>query len=156
MKNKVLLICLCVLLSACGVQNSASFYGMKSQLLRTEYDGTYIIRAAGMGDNSASAMQEARKTAVYDVIFKGVASANSKIPSLKPLLLEVNAENKYQDYFNAFFADGGIYEDFISIRDKRAGSSSYHRNKSGIQCHTDVSVDVAALKNKLKEDNILK
>ena len=57
MKNKVLLICLCVLLSACGVQNSASFYGMKSQLLRTEYDGTYVIRAAGMGDNSASAMQ---------------------------------------------------------------------------------------------------
>ena len=36
----------------------------------------------------------------------------------KPVLVEANAQDKYQDYFFTFFADGGKYADFVSMKDE--------------------------------------
>lgn len=149
-------VLLFVLLSGCGVSSSVSYYDHPAQLIRAELDGTYVIRACGKDRNAQKAMEQAQKTAVYEVIFNGVASSSSTVTSLKPLLLEVNAKERYQDYFNAFFADGGEYRKYYTVEDKRIASSNFKRNHQQVQCLTNVTVDVAALKAKLKEDNILK
>lgn len=156
MKNLHFLLALAFLAISCGVQNSQSYYDQGVQILRTEYDGTYVIRTSGNGRNAVAAKEEARKAAVYEVIFNGVSSATSTVYPLKPLLLEVNAKEKYQEYFNAFFADGGAYTEFISSKDKRNGSSTWVKNSNEVKCQTNVSVDVAALKARLIQDNIIK
>ena len=149
-------LALLIVLVGCGTVSSVSFYDYASQVIRTEFDGSYVIRACGKGDNSAAAMVEAQKVAVYDVVFNGVASASTRIQPLKPLLLEVNAKTKYQDYFNAFFADGGEYTKYFSIANKRAASRDFKRSRQQVQCVTTVTVDVAGLKQRLMVDNIIK
>ena len=54
-------------------------------------------------------MKEVQKQAVYEVVFNGVTSASANIQSLKPLILTVNAKDKFADWSNVFFADGGEY-----------------------------------------------
>lgn len=151
-----LLAALAAVLTGCGVSSSVAYYDHKPQLIRAELDGTYVIRSCAKDRNSSRALSEARKRAVYDVIFNGVASASSTVNSLKPLILEVNAKDKYQDYFNEFFADGGDYLKYITAEDKRSASSSFQRSNQRVLCLTNVTVYVAELRKKLKEDNIVK
>ncbi len=143
-------------LMGCGVRSSQAYYNYDSKILSTELDGTYNIRAFGRARNAVTAYEEAKKQAVYDVIFNGVQSNNSRINSLRPLLQEVNAKQKYEEYFNTFFTDHGAYSDFTSIRDTRVLSEEWHRARTQVLVQVYVTVDRAALKKKLEQDNILK
>lgn len=158
MKRSLLLLSIAILplLIGCGIQSSQAFYNYDSRIISSELDGSYNIRAFGRGRNAVVAYDEARKQAVYDVLFNGVQSSNSRISSLQPLMLEVNAKTKYEDYFNTFFADGGAYRDFTSLHDTRILTENWHNNKLQILVQVSITVDRKALKQKLIEDNILK
>lgn len=143
-------------LMGCGVKSSQAYYSYDSKIISSEKDGTYNIRACGRGRNAVVAYEEAKKQAVYDVVFNGVVSGNSQINSLRPLMTDMNAKEKYEDYFNAFFADKGAYSQFASLKDRRILSSDWNRNKMQVLAQVSVTVDRAALKKKLIEDNILK
>lgn len=158
MKRSLLLLSIAILplLIGCGIQSSQAFYNYDSRIISSELDGSYNIRAFGRGRNAVVAYDEARKQAVYDVLFNGVQSSNSRISSLQPLMLEVNAKTKYEDYFNIFFADGGAYRDFTSLHDTRILTENWHNNKLQILVQVSITVDRKALKQKLIEDNILK
>lgn len=143
-------------LIGCGVKSSQAYYSYDSKIISSEKDGTYNIRACGRGRNAVVAYEEAKKQAVYDVVFNGVVSGNSQINSLRPLMTDMNAKEKYEDYFNAFFADKGAYSQFASLKDRRILSSDWNRNKMQVLAQVSVTVDRAALKKKLIEDNILK
>lgn len=143
-------------LMGCGVKSSQAYYSYDSKIISSEKDGTYNIRACGRGRNAVVAYEEAKKQAVYDVVFNGVVSGNSQINSLRPLMTDMNAKEKYEDYFNAFFADKGAYAQFASLKDRRILSSDWNRNKMQVLAQVSVTVDRAALKKKLIEDNILK
>lgn len=135
---------------------SQAFYNYDSRIISSELDGSYNIRAFGRARNAVAAYEEARKQAVYDVLFNGVQSSNSRITSLRPLLLEVNAKEKYEDYFNAFFADRGAYQEYTSYSDARILTDNKYSNNLQILVQVSVTVDVKSLKQKLIEDNILK
>ena len=143
-------------LIGCGVRSSQAFYNYDSRIVSTELDGSYNIRAFGRGRNAVVAYDEARKQAVYDILFNGVQSSNSRISSLRPLMLEVNAKDKYEDYFNTFFADGGAYRNFTSLHDTRILTENWHNNGLQVLVQVSVTVNRQALKQKLIEDNILK
>ena len=139
-----------------ATQASQAFYNYDSKIISSELDGSYNISAFGRARNAAAAYEEARKQAVYDILFNGVQSSNSRISSLRPLLLEVNAKQKYEDYFNAFFADGGAYQAYTNFSDSRILTENKYSNKLQILVQVTVTVDVKALKKTLIEDNILK
>ena len=145
-----------LVLVGCGVRSSQTFYNYDSHIISTELDGSYNIRAFGRGRNAVVAYDEARKQAVYDVLFNGVQSSNSRVSSLKPLMLEVNARERYEDYFNAFFADGGAYREFTSLLDTRILTENWHNSKLEVLFQVSISVDRKGLKQKLIEDNIIK
>ena len=147
---------LSLFLTGCGVRSSQAFYNYDSKIISSELDGSYNIRAFGRGRNAVVAYDEARKQAVYDIIFNGVQSNNSQVSSLKPLVLEVNAKEKYEDYFNTFFTDGGAYRNFTSLHDTRIITENWHNNKLQILVQVSVTVDRKAIKQKLINDNILK
>ncbi|MBQ8099943.1 MAG: hypothetical protein IJV55_02820 [Paludibacteraceae bacterium] len=144
-----------VLLAGCGAKRSQAYYDFKSKIIGTELDGSYTIRAWGRARNAADAAIQARKTAVYDVIFNGVESSVSSVQSLRPLLFEVNAKQKYEDYFNAFFADRGAYEQYCSQKETRLGSNRYARTDAQSVVEATVCVYRSELRKRLQADGII-
>lgn len=147
---------LSVVMTSCGVRSTQAFYNYESRIISSELDGSYNIRAFGRGRNAVVAYDEARKQAVYDILFNGVQSSNSRISSLKPLMLEVNAKEKYEDYFNVFFADGGLYRKFTNLHDTRIITENWHNDGLQVLVQVSITVDRKAIKQKLIDDNILK
>ncbi len=147
------------LLASCGSQKSQAYYDYDSRVIGTELDGSYTIRAWGRARNAMDAYEQARKNAVYDVIFNQIQFATGTAPStsgvLKPLLMEVNAKEKYEDYFNAFFARGGEFEKYCSMKEKRLFSTKYQKTNAQTQAQVTVCVYRTQLKAKLIEDGIL-
>ena len=155
------------LLSSCRAHpTSTSYYTYQTECLNVELDGSQTLRAYGMGRDRADAVEQAYKNAVRDVIFKGISSG-SKECQTKPILFEVNAEEKYQTYFSKFFADRtpinrfeNNYSRFISSRDERSSQRMGRRPVSQNVDQDVYSVVVRVLREELKQqlikDGILK
>lgn len=130
--------------------------------LGTDLDGTQTLRAFGKGKDKKQAMEQARKNAVRAVIFKGITSGTGEC-NKRPLINEVNAEEKYETYFNKFFKDGGEYQKYTSLQDEKFSTGSEHLTSSRIKAADStlenwgvvVRVDRAGLKAKLIEDSII-
>jgi hypothetical protein len=137
---------------------NAGYYSYEIECLGVEGDGSQTLKTWGNGRNRADAIEQAKKNAVQEVLFKGINKGKSEC-NTKPVIFEVNAREKYEDYFNAFFADGGDYQKFVSPKD----GSKYHfevikdRKQAGSQETYAVIVRIlrAELKAKMLEDKIL-
>lgn len=155
----VLLIALFASTTTISAQKkNAGNYNYKTECLGVEQDGSQTLKAWGNGRNRADAVAQAKKNAVLDVIFNGITEGKSQC-QVKPLLFEVNAQEKYEDYFNRFFADGGEYKNFISLRDERIFDKINRDRKKARESVTNgliVRVLRPELKEKLIADGILK
>ena len=137
----------------------AGNYEKESECLGVELDGSQTLAVWGSGRNRADAIEQAKKNGVRDVLFKGIMAGKPGC-NVKPLVPEVNAQQKYEDYFNAFFTDGSSYKQYITDKD---GSDLHFevietREKAGSQATYRVIIRVLRpqLKAKLIEDKILK
>jgi len=154
------------LLPSCKIkdpqQRIAGNYNFEISCLGTELDGTQTVESWGYGRNRYDAAAQAKKNAVYAVLFDGIRAGRADgraACELRPLLSEVNAREKYEAYFNKFFKDGGEYLKYVSLRDERIDHKTY-RAKKGATHGTKRSVIVRVLRPKLKQklidDGILK
>lgn len=144
-------------LVCCGTNKSQAYYDYETECIGTELDGSLTLRSWGRARNAADAYVQAQKQAVYDVIFTGITKKKSTcMCDTKPLLLEVNAKEKYEEYFNKFFADGGAYTKYASMKEKHVMTSNYSKTDAQHLCQTTVCVFRDKLKQRLIEDKILK
>ena len=74
---------------------------------------------------------------------------------MRPIMTEVNARQRYQDYFDIFFMDRGEYLKYISMEDKRAGSTRIRRDYRDVTVGVTVRVLVPQLRARLKADGLL-
>lgn len=160
--KKILLSALVVglfMLSSCGPQKrNSGNYSYKTECLGIEMDGSQTVKAWGNGRNRWDAINQAKKTAVNDVLFNGIYEGNQDC-NKKPVVAEVNAREKYEDYFNKFFADDGEFKDFVSLKDERIGQKIDRDRKGARQSVTHgvvLRILRAQLKEKMIQDNILK
>lgn len=117
-------------------------------------DGEYqTLRVWGKGNNKAEALESAKKNALRDVIFKGITAGNGNCKT-RPLLAVPNAEEKYEQYFNAFFRKGGAWNKYVRIDEKR-GSRKASKSSEIENWETTVEVNVTELESRLIEDNVL-
>ena len=157
--NKPKLIALAlisVMLIACSPKKTVTAsYTYETECLNRELDGSETLRAWGSGRNRSDAIEQAKKNAVRDVLFKGIRNGNGGC-STRPLITAVNAEEKYEDYFNSFFRDGGAYKNFVSMADTKFNSS--RSESTGLQDKYGIVLRVlrSELKEKLIQDEILK
>ncbi|MDD6281173.1 MAG: hypothetical protein PUA76_05730 [Bacteroidales bacterium] len=163
MKKQILLgaaaALLLMLAGSCrGNQNvswSMSYYNFETTLTGTAPSGGLSLRCWGNGPDKARAIENAKKNAVYDVIFKGVKGGTQSYMN-KPIVTEVNARERYAEYFDRFFADGGEYRNFVteaSDSDKsRVKSKSNGRENFGVT----VIVDRPALQQQLRTDGVIR
>ena len=68
---------------------------------------------------------------------------------------EVNAQMKYESYFNKFFTDGGEYKKFVSSKDQREASSDKMGARESVTFGIVLRILRADLKQKLIADGIL-
>ena len=144
-----------ILLSGCGTKRSQAYYEKPSQVLSANYDGSYVIRVQVRAKDAVIAFTDGQRKAVEEVIFSGVKAGSNGISDLKPLCFDMNAREKHEDYFNAFFADKGEWTNYASLQDKRVGSTRYQRDGRQMVESVTVTVDRAGLKKKLQEDRII-
>ncbi len=156
MKNIYLLVVFAsLILVGCKTATStASFVSYETECLGVEQDGSQTLRAWGEGRNKADAVEQANKNAVRDVIFKGIRAGKADC-NMRPLVTEVNAQEKYEDYFNRFFMDNGEYRKYVSSEDEKNHSKEYQKNLVGAKYGVTVRVLRAELKARLKNDGIL-
>jgi len=158
MKYIFLLIVILVSKITIFSQTSGSGYmKLNSECLGTEMDGSLTLKSWGSGRNYSDALEQAKKNAVYEVIFKGIKEGDNSC-SRSALLVEVNAEKKHEEYFAQFFSDNGPYKEFVSLKDERIGHK-FKRDKK----RRDVTITESAvvrvqrllIKKKLVRDNIM-
>lgn len=139
---------------------TSAYYDYEAECLGVELDGSQTLRVWGVGRNKKDAVEQAKKNAVRIVLFKGIQSG-LKGCNTRPVVSEVNAEEKYEEYFNIFFMDGGEYSKYISMKDeKRTSLFKKDKEKEKSQHFLKYGITVRVLRNELKKrmenDNILK
>ena len=144
-----------ICLASCGPKRSQAYYDAPSQLLSSNYDGTFVIRTQVRARNAAIAFTDAQRKVVQEVIFDGIQSAHSGTEGLKPLCCDKNAKEKHEDYFRVFFQDNGPWKKYVDLRDKRTTTTRYQRDGRQMIETVTVSVDRAALKDRLVADGII-
>lgn len=154
----LLFVAIGTLFVGCAEKSVATYYTYKTECMGVELDGSQTLKAWGNGRNRMDAVEQAKKNAVRDVIFKGITDGK-KDCNMKPIVFEVNAQQKYENYFNAFFADGGEYKNYISLKDERIFdkiSRDKKRTSESVTHGLIVRVLRAELQQKLKQDGIIK
>lgn len=154
MKAKLILFAL-VLLAGCATKTETVHYTYKTQCMSLELDGSQTLLAWGNGKNRSDAVEQAKKNAVNDVLFNGILDGKPGC-EVKPLVPEVNARQKYEVYFNRFFADGGLYDAYLNLKDEKAGSREKKKGDYSVTYSVTVRVLRSELKERLIADGILK
>jgi hypothetical protein len=130
-------------------------YSYETECLGVELDGTQTLRVWGTGRNRKDAVEQAKKNAVREVLFKGIRGGECE---MKPLVPEVNAEEKYESYFNKFFKDDGLYKFFVTLKDERIPNRIFRETKvssNTVTIPVVVRVQRPQLKEQMKQDGIL-
>ena len=75
---------------------------------------------------------------------------------MRPLIYEVNAEEKYQYYFNVFFKDNGDYRQYVSMEDRRPMTNRKENTATQVKYGVTVRVLRNELQQRLIDDKIIK
>ncbi len=148
-----------ILFFSCNSQKRiAGNYSYKTECLGLEMDGSQTVKAWGPGKNRMDEIEHAKKIAVKDVLFNGIYEGKQDCEK-RPVIVEVNARQKYETYFNEFFSDKGEYKKFVSLNDGYFSQKVSGANKNvryGFTQGVVLRVLRAELKQKMIEDGILK
>lgn len=157
-----LVVACSVTMSSCQAQktsnSTAGNYTYETECMGTEMDGSQTLKSWGNGRNYFDASTQAKKNAVRDVIFKGIHTGSGGC-NTSAILLAPNAKSDNEDYFYAFFADGGEFTKYVSLKDEKLRNKIKRDKKKASESITRmvvVRIDRMALKQKLKQDKILK
>src|SRR5690606_16704180 len=131
MKTIVLLLASALfILHGCGTKSIATHYSYKTECMGAGLDGSQTVKTWGSGINAKAPIEQAKKNAIRDVLFKGILDGKQECKT-KLLEPEVDAQNQDETYFLACLADGGAYQEclygpentrFDSVRKDRMGA----------------------------------
>ena len=149
------IICLVLSISFVDVK-AQSYYDYEVRCIGREMDGSVTLEAFGKGRNRKDASEQAKKEAVRAVIFKGIKGGNGGCEA-DPLIIDPNVERIKEEYFGKFFADGGPYLEYVSLKDEKVKNKIKRKKQKDDnmqQRMVVVRVLRLDLKKKLTEDVI--
>jgi hypothetical protein len=117
MKYSIINFCLALIVLSsclsCRSANSSTFSYTKPEiiLLREMPNGTIFVRAFGSGFNQMECIENAKLSAIREVIFNGVNGS-------KPLIGGANTEEKNKEYFTSFFSTDGPFNKFVYLSNR--------------------------------------
>jgi hypothetical protein len=113
MKKKyyIALLSFSLFLISCNHRTTSAYYNWETIFVKSEFGGAEVYKYYAAGRNKEESINQAEIDILKNIIFKGVSGA----PESKPLVFEVNAEEKYHNYFNSFFSENGEYKKYVSL-----------------------------------------
>lgn len=141
--------------TAVQAQRRATYQKQAIECMGVEGDGSQTLRVTGTGRNKADAVEQAKKDAVMAVIFDGIRGGLQGCDA-RPLINELDARDKYDEYFNIFFMDKGEYTKYVSLEDRKLRSNDKSKNKYFKNYRLTVRVLRSELKARLKADGVIK
>lgn len=154
MKKLLLILLSAFMFHNVGAQTQSVYAKTSIRCVGVELDGSQTLRVKGYGRNRSDAKEQAKKNAVWAVVFFGIRDGVDGC-NMRPLVNEVNAQERYEDYFNLFFSDNGEYKKYVSMRDTKKRSGAKVKDKLGYSYDLTVRVLRPQLKARLKSDNII-
>lgn len=155
----IVLLVATMLFSSCDPQKKIAVnYNYESQCISVDQDGSETLYAWGKGKNKSEAIERAKINALSDVLFKGIRAGKSEC-NLRPVVGEVNAQEKYQEYFSKFFAENGEYKQFVIMNDDSSSQHEISKSHKGEGSQNAYRIVVKVLRTSLKvkmiDDKIL-
>jgi hypothetical protein len=139
--------------ASCSSQKQMSgSYNNKTECLGLGLDGSQTLKVWGNGQNKHEAIEQAKKNAIRDVLFNGIYAGNQECEK-RPIVAEVNAQQKHELYFNNFFSDKGDYKIFVSVN---GDVQNFKGANKSVTYNIVVLVHRADLKQRMVEDGVLK
>ena len=154
MKKLFLTIVAVLSITYADAQTQPVYARYSVRCMGVELDGSQTLRVQGYGRNRSDAKEQAMKNAVWAVIFDGIKDGVEGC-NMRPLITEVNAKERYEDYFNIFFADNGAYLEYVTLRDTKRRSGGRSKDKLGYAYDLTIRVLRPQLKARLKADNVI-
>lgn len=144
------------LLASCKSKEitTAAFHDYTTECIGKSMDGTQTLKVWASGRNRADAIEQAKKKAVYDVVFAGIQAGGGECNAY-PVIDEANARKKYEDYFDLFFADGGAYTQYVSMANQKTSAMQRHYGDGTQTFGIIVTVNRSALRQRFERDNII-
>lgn len=146
-----------ILLTGCKskvIPTTAAFHSYPTECMGKSMDGSQTLRVWASGRNKTDAIEQAKKKAVYDVVFTGIQAGSGECNAY-PVVDEANARKKYEDYFDLFFADGGAYLKYVSVANQKNSAIQRHYGDGAQTFGIIVTVNRSALRKRLESDNII-
>lgn len=153
-KIQLILVMMLVCVMTASAQTKAVYDRSSIKCMGVELDGSQTLRVLGYGRNREDAKEQAMKNAVWAVVFDGIRDGVNGC-NTRPLVTEVNAKERYEDYFNLFFSDKGDYRQYVSLKDTKKRSAYRKKDKVGYNYEMTIRVLRAQLKARLKADNVI-
>ncbi|MDM1531322.1 hypothetical protein HX093_01585 [Myroides marinus] len=162
MMNRILrisFILLVFVLTSCKnkpTNTMASFYtGNNVECISADMYGNEIVQVFAQGRNRSAAIAEAKEEAIKTVMFRGIVT-DKKQCSVKPIVKETNAEERYKKYFDKFFKKGGKNRKYTSVR-RIAFQSNVIKNGITYESYSvEVTVNRKEIEKRLVKDEIIK
>lgn len=123
---KVAVFGLLFIVTSCNRHTTSAYYNWETIFVKSEFNGSEIYKYYGAGKNKSESVHQAEVDVLKALIFKGISGS----PDSRPLLFEVNAEEKYRSYFASFFEKGGEYKNFVELY-KNGNLNNNDRLKTG-------------------------
>ena len=134
-------------LTCLSQKSNANYYSYKNECLEDKLDGDYIIKGWGNGSTKSEAIDQAKRNVLNDLLLNGIY----KGCNILPLIVEINAKDKYKDYIYGLF--NSDLDDYIKIE---KSPKTLKKSKSKTTYGVKFKVKRQLLKQKLITDNILK
>ncbi len=151
----IALVISCLFSISCSRRSTSAYYNWETIFVKSEFNGSEVYKYFGAGKNKSESIHQSEVDVLKQLIFKGIAGS----PDPRPLVFEVNAEEKYRNYFATFFQDGGDYKNFVELyrsgnlnkNDRIKTGKRRDRKKKGIE----IIVKRADLRNALESAKII-
>lgn len=157
MKRQIILLLLvsAAALTSCRSVVTPALHSYATECLGVGFDGSQTLRVWASGRNKSDAIEQAKKKAVYDVIFTGIQAGGGECDAF-PVVNEANARYKYQEYFDRFFAKGGSYTKYVVVSNRKKSDIQHFKGNGSETVGVIVTVNRSALRGLLVNDNIIK
>jgi len=102
---------LLITIAGCNHRTTSAYYNWEPTYIKSEFAGSEVFKIYSKGDDKAESIEQAKVDILKRIIFNGVKGS----PDARPIIFEVNAQQKYSSFFNEFFAEKGAYRDYVTL-----------------------------------------
>lgn len=133
-----------------------SRYNYEINIAGVGMDGTKVYKVWGYGKKVQDAILNAKRSAVAAAIFKDIPG-RSGVEGSPAICQESNAAEVHSDYFDAFFAFSGPWQNYVNLTNDAAPSGKDRlKVKDGYKVGIIVQVLYDNLRKDLEEAKIVK